>query len=58
MHQICNWTKYYKFTFYAVTLEQMKILPLSAPQNDRLNLIFVKYINNSVHILNGSKITT
>ena len=36
----------------------MKMQTLSAPRNDRLNLIFVKDINISVHILIGSKITT
>ena len=58
MHQICNWTEYHKFTFYALIFEQMKIQTFSAPQNDRLNLIFVKDINISVHILISSKITT
>ena len=58
MHQICDWSKYHKFTFYVVTFVQMKKQTLSAPQNDRLNLVFVKDMNNSVHILIGSKITT
>ena len=29
-------------TFYAITFEQIKIQKHSAPQNDRLNLSFVK----------------
>ena len=58
MHQICDWDKYHKFTFYVGTFEPMKIRTLSAPQNDRLNLIFVKDMNISVHILIDSKIAT
>ena len=50
--------QYHKFSFYVLTLEQMKIQTLSVPQNDRLNLVFEKDINISVHILIASKITT
>ena len=57
MHQICDWAKYHKFMFYVVTFVPMKIRVLSAPKNDRLNLIFVKDTNISVHILIGLKIT-
>ena len=34
-------------TFYAITFESIKIQKCSAPQNDRLNLSFVKdtYVN-------------
>ena len=56
MHQICDWAKYHKVTFYVVTFVPMKIRTLSAPQNDRLSLVFVKNISDSVHILIGSKI--
>ena len=55
MHQICDWPEYHKFTFYVVTFEPMKMRTLSAPQNNRLNLIFVKDIDISVHILIGPK---
>ena len=58
MHQICDWAKCNKFMFYVVTFEPMKMGTLAAPQSDRLNLIFVKDINISVHILIGSKITS
>ena len=58
MHQICDWAKYNKFELYVVTFEPKKMQTLSAPQNDSLNLIFVKDMNVSVHILIGSKITT
>ena len=58
MHQICDWAKYHKFTFYVATFEPTKIRTLSATQNDRLNLIFVKDLNISVNILIGSKMTT
>jgi hypothetical protein len=58
VHQICDFANYHKFAFYLVTFEPMKIPTLSAPQNDRLNLIFVKDIKISVGILIGSKITT
>ena len=58
LHQICNWAKYHKFTFYVVTFMLMKMHTLSAPQNDLLNLIFVKDVNISVHISIGSKIMT
>ena len=44
--------------FDVVTFEPMKMQTLSAPQSDRLNLIFVKDVIISVHILIGSKITT
>ena len=36
----------------------MKIRTLSAPQNGSLNLIFVKDINISVHILIGFKVVS
>ena len=55
MHQICDWAKYH-FTFYVVTFVPMKVKTLSTPQNDHLKLVFVKDINDSVHILIGSKI--
>ena len=45
MHQICNWAKYHKFTFYVLTFEKMKIQTLSVPQNNCLNLVLVKDIN-------------
>ena len=58
MHQIFDLAKYIKLMFNVVIFEQMKMQTLSAPQNDRLNLMFVKDINISVHILIGSKIMT
>ena len=58
MHQICDWAKCYEFMLYVVTFEPMKIPTLSAPQNDRPNLIFVKDINISVLILIGFKVVT
>ena len=58
MHQICDWAKYQEFTHYFVTYEPMKKPTLSAPQNDHPNLIFVKDINISVHILIGFKVVT
>ena len=58
MHQIFDLAKYIKLMFDVVIFEQMKMQTLSAPQNDRLNLMFVKDINISVHILIGLKITT
>ena len=53
MHQICDWVEYHEFTLYVVNVEPMKIPTLSAPQNDRPNLILVKDINISLHILIG-----
>ena len=47
MHQICDWAKYHKSEFYAVTFVPMKIQTLSAPQNDCLDLAFVKEIQCS-----------
>ena len=41
-----------------MTFEPMKTPALSAPPNDRLNLIFVKDINISVHILIGFKVVS
>ena len=58
MHQICDWAKYHEFTFYVVIFVPMKIPTLSAPQNDQLNLVFVKDKNISFHFLIGSKIMT
>ena len=58
MHQICDWAKCDKFTFYVVTFVPMSMQTFSAPQNDRLNLIFVKIINFSNHVLIGSKTMT
>ena len=57
MHQICDWAKHHKFMFFVVTFVPMKIRTLSTPKNDRLNLVYVKDINNSVHILISSKST-
>ena len=45
-----KFAKYYKFTFYVLTFEPMKMQTLSAPQNDCMNHIFVKDINISSHI--------
>ena len=58
MHQIFDLAKYIKLMFNVVIFEQMKMQTLSAPQNDRLNMIFVKYMHINVHILIGSNITT
>ena len=58
MHQICDWVEYHEFTLYVVNVEPMKIPTLSAPQNDRPNLILVKDINISVLILIGFKVVT
>ena len=58
MHQIFDLAKYIKLMFNVVIFEQMKMQTLSAPQNDRLNLIFVKDINISVLILIGFKVVT
>ena len=41
---------------YVVTFEPMKMPTLSAPQNDRLNLVFVEDINDNIHILTGSTV--
>ena len=49
MHQICDWARYF------VTFMPTKIQSLSAPQNDSLNLVFVKDINIIVYIIIGSK---
>ena len=40
------------FVFFVITFDPIKILTCSAPQNDRLNLSFVKDIN-----LDGEKMT-
>ena len=58
MHQICDWVEYHEFTLYVVNVEPMKIPTLSAPQNDRPNLVLVKDINISVLILIGFKVVT
>ena len=47
MHQIFDLAKYIKLMFNVVIFEQMKMQTLSAPQNDHLNLMFVKDINIS-----------
>ena len=47
MHQIFDWAKYIRLTFNVVIFEQMKMQTLSAPQNGRMNLNFVKDISIS-----------
>ena len=55
MHQICDWAKYHEFTFYVVIFVPMKIPTLSAPQNDCLNLLFVKDKNIQAAAYNDAR---